>query len=320
MSPHEISVYITYSDDEVTKNMSISLDKQMRLIARNTGVILLYHSVMKKTPKALGKTLHNVTDQQLKKHLMDLSGYFKFVPLDEFSQADSKAGLASITFDDGYKSVLENALPVLELLDFPFTVFLNPLTFENRWNWRDKVRHLIHHDQVDDFLETCDLAFTDGRFYRFSKNPANNSADLDSAIDRFLAGQAIDIYDQYPYLSKNHLIDCPLVSYGNHSLNHYVLSSLGDQQQVQEIRVAQHNIENNRKLKLSRCFSAPFGGTRDINSTTLNIIRDLSYQSLLMSRQQLQPQQSLVNKVQILERFMPRSDNIIDEIVSLGNG
>ena len=318
LSPHKISVYITYSDDEVTKNMPTGLNSQMQRLAEHSGVIVLYHSIAQHFPRALGTTLHNVSVAQLSKHLLDLSDYFQFVSLDEFSQAESKAGLASITFDDGYKNVLEQAMPLLTSLNYPFTVFLNPISFEKRWNWRDKVRYLIYHNLFGDFINQHQhaLTFRTGRFYRYSKNPANNSANLDFAMDQFLAGKVIDIYDQYPYLSAADLVDHPLVSYGNHSQNHYVLASLDDHQQMQEIRLAHENLSKIRGLNISECFSAPFGGYNDINSITRNIISEMPYSSILMSRQLVQPGKSLANKVQILERFMPRSDDVIHELVS----
>ena len=296
--------------------MSTHLDSQVKGIARQHGLIVLYHSVAQQIPSALGNTLHNVSVDQLKRHLLELSDYFKFVSLDEFSRAGSKAGLAAITFDDGYKNVIQNAMPLLTSLNYPFTIFLNPVTFENRWNWRDKVRYLIHHRLVDEFLRHYTLTFNAGRFYRYSKNPANNSKFLDLAMSHFLTGRQIDIYENYPYLSARDLIDHPLVSYGNHSQNHYVLASLDDNQQRQEIKIASEHLGNIRRLALSECFSAPFGGSDDINSTTLKICSELQYASILMSRQQLQPAKSLIKEVQILERFMPRGENVIDELLS----
>ncbi len=295
--------------------MSSRADQKLQKIAADRGVILLYHSVMETAPSALGNTLHNVTVHQFKGHLRDLSNFFEFVSLDEFSNARSKAGLACITFDDGYKNVIENALPVMESLNYPCTIFLNPITFEQRWNWRDKVRYLIHYQKVDEFLKTYDMAYTQGRFYRYTKNRANDSADLDRALDNYLAQRIIDIYGEYPYLSINQLTDCPLVSYGNHTQNHYVLSSLIEPLQTLEISLGHENITNISNLSYTGCFAAPFGGVDDINSASLKIIAKMSYQSLLMSRQLLQPKKSQINKVQILERFMPRSDNIINELV-----
>lgn len=289
---------------------------QIRHIAENHGVILLYHSVMPHAPKVPVRTVHNVTVQQLRQHLLDLSDFFEFVSLDEFSKARSKAGLACVTFDDGYSNVFENAMPVMQSMNCPFTVFLNPVTFGRRWNWRDKIRHLIHHQLVDEFLEYYPMAFTDGRFYRYSKHPANNSADLDRALDLFLSGSRIDLYGDYPYVSHDALVQNPLVSYGNHSLNHYVLSSLDEQQQYQEISIAHKLLSKISGLKISGCFSAPFGGSGDINSVTLDIIESAGYHSILMSRQCLQPEQSETFKVQVLERFMPRSDHLLIELAS----
>ena len=50
-------------------------------------------------------TLHNVPPTTLQRHIEYLSSCFEFVSLQAFSDAQSKRGLATITFDDGYKNV-----------------------------------------------------------------------------------------------------------------------------------------------------------------------------------------------------------------------
>ncbi len=295
--------------------MSSNLKHKIKSIAAQNGIILLYHSIAETIPDGLQNTLHNVHPEVLQKHLEQVSAFFQFVSLEEFASVDEKKGLAAITFDDGYKNVLENALPILESFNCPLTFFLNPLTFKKRWNWRDKVRYLINHDLVNEFERDYQFSHKQGRFYRYSKNPVNNSAELDLALDRFLVDVEIDIYPEYPYLQNSKLPEHPLIVYGNHSLNHYVLSSLSSEQQKNEIVVAKNLLELSPKHKISSSFSAPFGGDNDINNETISILNSLGYKDLLMSRQQLQPAFAQSINIQILERFMPRSDDIIGEIV-----
>ena len=70
--------------------------------------------------------------------------------------------------------------------------------------------------------------------------------------------------------NKNNLINNEYVSYGNHTYNHYVLSSLTEQEQYYEIN---HNMKLLKKLNinLSKVFAFPFGGMNDYNKLTLNI-------------------------------------------------
>ena len=284
-------------------------------ISHENGLILLYHSITDELPASLEKNLHNIRPHVFERHLRALSEYFEFVSLDEYSKAASKTGLATITFDDGYKNVFKQALPILQSLNYPFCLFINPITFEGNFNWRDKVRYLIEQELVDDFLSMNQLKYSQGRFYRFSKNPQNNSARLDVALDDYLSGHKIDIYIDYPYLKKEDLlINHPLISYGNHSYNHYVLASLDRKQQYNEINRAQQALSQIRRLQVSRCFSAPFGGTQDVNESTFQIIEKLGMDTVLMSRQRLQSDVLWSGNTQVLERFMPRSDDIFSEL------
>ncbi len=291
-------------------------NQQIKSTSHHNGLILLYHFIDYQTPDGLNR-LHNIPPPTLQRHIEDLSACFEFVSLQEFSQAQSKRGLATITFDDGYKNVLQNALPVLESLDCSATLFLNPVTFSKCWNWRDKVRYLIDCQRAEEFSSQYPFCHKSGRFYRYSKHPDNNSASLDQALNGFLKNHPIDLYGDYPYIQIEDLISHPLISYGNHSQNHYVLASLTNQQQVAEIEVAEQCLQDIPELTLADCFSAPFGGTDDINSSTYELLKTRGYHSLLMSRQKLQPARSLIHKIQILERFMPKSDDIIGELADI---
>jgi peptidoglycan/xylan/chitin deacetylase (PgdA/CDA1 family) len=282
--------------------------------ATNHGLILLYHFVSDEGPEVLSKTVHIISPSTLENHLSAIGKAFRFVTLETFSATQDKSGLAAVTFDDGYRNVITNALPLMERLEIPFTLFLNPVTFSGRWNWRDKVRFVIAHDLVDDFRSSFDLKSPDGRFYRDSKHPGNNSAMVDNALDQFIGSREIDIYGEYPYARiPDFPTEHPLVCFGNHSFSHYVLSSLGNEIQHQEIAdgaAAMREICGGG----NGIFSVPFGGDCDLNPATREIAGALGYHTLLMSRQKLQPGHASGNGLQILERFMPRSDDIEQEL------
>lgn len=89
--------------------------------------ILLYHHVSSKTPKST-----SVSIEQFKQHIQLIEQLgLNVVSLDTITTAIKQGEPVSnnwvaITFDDGYRSIYDNALPLLKEKNWPFTVFINP--------------------------------------------------------------------------------------------------------------------------------------------------------------------------------------------------
>ncbi len=94
--------------------------------AADSAVILMYHHIDRETPRST-----SVTPERFSAHLDYLAQEgFMIRPLLEVLEAvRTGSELAEktvvLTFDDGYVSVLTNALPLLRALDWPFTVFVS---------------------------------------------------------------------------------------------------------------------------------------------------------------------------------------------------
>lgn len=90
-----------------------------------SGVVLLYHHVADDTP-----ALTSITTAQFERHLKTIeeNGY-QVVPLENLVQTSLASFTlnkkVAITFDDGYKNILTNALPLLKKRDWPFTIFVS---------------------------------------------------------------------------------------------------------------------------------------------------------------------------------------------------
>jgi hypothetical protein len=91
---------------------------------------------------------------------------------------------------------------------------------------------------------------------------------------------------------------------------------LSDHQQEVEIESARNLLCEIPGISLSECFSAPFGGDADINSMTCKLVIDSGYKSILMSRQKFQQGLPGNDNLQVLERFMPRDEDIIEELIT----
>ena len=95
-------------------------------LAAENGVIILYHHVATNTPSST-----SISPDDFRAHLEYLrDNQFNVIRLDSLienlknnRQLPDRA--VSITFDDGYLSIYEEAFPLLQSFDFPFALFVS---------------------------------------------------------------------------------------------------------------------------------------------------------------------------------------------------
>ncbi len=94
---------------------------------RNAGLILCYHNVVRATAPWGAPGLH-VSVDVFERQMRWLASRYSVVPLGEFlDRMEARASLRSlavVTFDDAYAGVFEHAVPVLNALRIPATVFV----------------------------------------------------------------------------------------------------------------------------------------------------------------------------------------------------
>ena len=156
-------------------------------------------------------------------------------------------------------------------------------------------------------------------FYSVSKNPIYNSIKVEKSIDKFLIKENIKLnnnqkqcFDNTEYLIKDNLI-----KYGNHTANHYMLSSLSKKEQYNEIIKCKTFIDS-LDVNKSEVFSLPFGGKNSFNDDTIKILEDLNYKKILKSTNNLDQN----NYSNIIERLMPKTykiDNTLKKNYTLKN-
>lgn len=277
-------------------------------IAARGALVPLYHATFTRLPAALAGDVHNVAPAVLRAQLEQLGEHFRFVDVDTLAAMEDPRGHAAVTFDDGYASVFDEALPVFESLGIPCTVYLNGATLEGGVFWRDKVRLLQANGWVEEFE-----AFMQGiepvpgrRFYRYTKDPRLDSARVDAELDRFLASRGGA--DGWPRLCVDNPADLPrhpLLHYGNHGHHHYVMSSLDAARQQEEIARTATIIDALGGARSSRWFSVPFGDAGDFNADTAKAVCRAGYRGVLLSRGRAHRPPVSLHGMPAVERFMP---------------
>lgn len=296
--------------------------------ARSFSQVLLYHSTYSKVPPEIKVGLHNITPDVLRLQLSWLKHNFDIVTLDQIFNTP-RPGEVAITFDDAYLSVFTQALPVLSELKIPTTIFVNGASLVGKALWRDKVRYLINNNLVEQFIGSAlDLdpkvkVALNANFYKNSKDPTIcNSMELDQALDQFFQTKPLDSAP-LTYCATLELLEqtSDLIQFGNHTMNHYVLSSLSEKQQRYEIAENQ-TLLSKLSRPISQIFSLPFGGQADLNPATILILKELGFRGILFSRNRFNQVRSDNSQESITsrERYMvnPTFSGFQKQLLKLG--
>jgi len=252
-----------------------------------TSHILLYHSVFNSVPNDLQGNIHNVTPDVIYKQILWLKKYYDFVSVDDLVKNYS-IGKCAVTFDDGYRSVFIEASNIFEELNTPYTVYLNTMSFYGNVFWRDKIRYIINNDLIDDFLIFSKLLsfkykIEKENFFWTTKSPQIPSDIVNKEIDSFFKTKGITMSNNYLVNDFEILKNRPQLTIGNHSENHFILSSLSIKQQENEI-VNTHNKINSVGVPISKLFSLPNGLNVDFNDYTIQKLKQLEYRGILLSQ------------------------------------
>lgn len=105
---------------------------------------------------------YSTTPSAFRAQVTTLAEAFDFVPLDDVVRPDHRPSpgrrLASITFDDGFLSVRQEALPYLSARGIPFSVFLNRTAVEHNFlHYGPQYEHLNRRYEGKVFLDAEDV-------------------------------------------------------------------------------------------------------------------------------------------------------------------
>ncbi len=253
---------------------------------KNNGhLVLIYHSSFNIKNKT-NSFIHNITPKNILTQISFLSNFYNIVPIDNIFDDESKENKLSITFDDGYENLFDLILPELDNKKIPSTVFLIGNSFNNKTFWREKITYLLQDCKLfmkfkSQYNNYFNYEMNYLNFFKDSKSYKFNSFKLDKYLDEFFINENMEIETNL-LSDSNKLIDSDYIYYGNHTFNHYVLSTLSYQKQYEEIHKNQIYL-NSLKLNTTKVFAFPFGMYTDYNDESISILNELGIDRVLLN-------------------------------------
>lgn len=252
---------------------------------------LLYHRVREYTQDT---QLLAVSPENFKNQIQYLKKNYKIVRFEEdWSKFDDDA--ICITFDDGYRDNFLNAVPILNELDVPATIFVSTGNIDTKKEmWWDELERnlLVNKDYNIEFVLkdsfwncTWDTTTKDRRedLYYTLHWLMKNCINVERRENWISQLQSWNNYDGEGRIENLSLqtqdlreIDLKNITIGAHTVNHPALSKLGYDEQHSEIKGSKLLLERIFDKNIDT-FSYPFGGLNDFNEQTIQICSELGF-------------------------------------------
>lgn len=232
-----------------------------RANGRRGGIILAYHELAART---------------LRDQLLRVSERYRFVSLSEFVDrvaADrSTAGLAAITFDDGYGPVVEDAARISQEQGWPMTFYLPTRYLDSREPyWYQELRPLLERAQEG----AAGLTQLDA-FFRRMRSEAEVAAELRRLRLRLHGSEErpawLETTPPIPWQRVRELARNDALSFEAHTVNHLALSRLDDDAIASEMDACCRRIEEFTGRRVEH-FCYPFGGMPEIGDAAPRVAR-----------------------------------------------
>lgn len=255
----------------------------------NRVLTLYYHRINIAEPDT---NLLCVSPIRFRQQMLYLKRHYQIVRFEDDWTTLERDGVC-ITFDDGYRDNLEYALPVLEELEVPATIFVSTGTMEpsgELW-WDELERWMLTGDQVPAYFKLEDEEFgcrwdTDTWEHRRNCHHAlfflMKNFITPGRREAWLAQLALWRGNGREPRRSNLTVsreDCrrlsvsKMISIGAHTVSHSSLATLDREMQEREIRMSVERLSEIIEERI-RLFSYPFGNPEiDFTEETIEICR-----------------------------------------------
>lgn len=242
--------------------------KLVRHLGRKNPKVLLYHDCSQSESWYTAGLDCTTSPAAFAKHLDYLQRHHEVVPLEKIVEGTAPPSSVAITFDDGYRSVYENALPLLVDRRLPAVLYLISDVIDNRsLVWVNELNYCLHSsperalpltrrffaDAPDgspaDVISHCRVRFDPKQTEELI---AALRANFGYSSDQLALRDRLYItWDEIAKMGKLGF------SFGNHTKTHPNLERLTEDQQLFEIREAQEVLS--RRIPAVHSLAYPFG-------------------------------------------------------------
>ncbi len=236
----------------------------------------------------------SVSTEDFERHLLFFKKHFDVISLEEFMNRSAE-GVSTdrclfITFDDGYQSLFDYGIPLLEKYKMPCTVFLSTAFLDNQEiSWPLKVNYLKNAGAADIYKQVM-YAELGIPAEAIGANIVAHAVNLFSKermpqiISRVFKEAGIDeravCKEANLYVSSDVVrsFKSKLVGFGNHTHTHPVMAALTAEEQRFEIEESHRILREELGLTGFLPFAFPFGRPgMDFSQDTVYMLRDLEY-------------------------------------------
>jgi peptidoglycan/xylan/chitin deacetylase (PgdA/CDA1 family) len=268
------------------------LDFVARIANRRRLLIVTYHGLREDSSPARSWLL--LPQSEFVKQLEHLCAHYDVVPLDD-AVRNSQGGEAQsrpracITFDDGYRNNFDLALPILQRLSVPATVFL-PTGFigSERVLWTTQLELAMRHGSISDHEQLAhwlgiQRPNTSAENFEFHvsealkrMSPGARDSILAKAFALFPAVPRVET-DPFAFLTWANvraMEAAGLITFGAHTVNHEIVRNLDDLALHDEIARSVTEVRA-QCARPSRVFAYPNGRDVDFDERAGRVLREI---------------------------------------------
>ena len=248
----------------LSKNLVLPFRKGRRFI-------FTYHDVSESTSIQHSKN-YSTTPEKFKEQILFLSNLFEWVDLDSITREEPfKNNVATIMFDDGFKSIEKNALPFLKKNKIPFSIFVNQCAVKFNRLWVSDLQMNREKFNID-FHTHVNLKSLSSHnsFKLFEEDPAFNNQLHDLNLQKYTGKQIFLGEKDLLKLSQQHVL------IGNHGAFHTNLAMCNEQALHAEIADNKRFIENIINSEVKH-YAIAFGKKEHYSKKIIDIIKNAGH-------------------------------------------